>query len=209
MFGSRKKKSRSSSTDTSTGFFAWMGNLAVFYSLLLVMISIPFLILIVILCIRTFMDYHVWILVGMALVITVILLLLIWRRKQIHQQYEEQKKEVMEIIRTAAREGHDVNISFLRGLISLDYQGSNHHGRLLESSKRGNLKALPPNISDNKHHEIVSDYSEDLSEVPTLHIASELEKLSGLLSQGLLTEAEYQELKTRLIDDKLPSSSSS
>lgn len=203
MFGSKKKKSPSSSTDSGSRLFSWMGNLAVFYVTLLALISIPFLVLALILFFQTVIYYHVWILVGIATVIAVALLFFIRRRKQIREQYEAEKKDVMEIIRSAAQEGHNVNISFMRGLISLDYRGSNNEGRLLEGSKLSQIKALPLSISGNESEEIMLDNSKDLSETQTPGIASELEKLSGLLEKGLLTEAEYQELKTRLIDHKL------
>ncbi len=205
MFGSRKKKSPSSSTNSGSGLFSWMGNLAVFYVTLLALISIPFLVLALILFFRTVMDYHVWILVGITAISVVTLLFLIRRRKQILEQFEAEKKDVMEIIRSAAREGHNVNISFMRGLISLDYRGSNNEGRLLEGSKLGQPKALPLNTSSNEPEEIMVNNSEDLYETRTPGIASELEKLSGLLEKGLLTETEYQELKERLIDHKLSS----
>jgi Ca2+/Na+ antiporter len=203
VFGSKKKKSPSSSTDSGSRLFSWMGNLAVFYVTLLALISIPFLVLALILFFQTVIYYHVWILVGIATVIAVALLFFIRRRKQIREQYEAEKKDVMEIIRSAAQEGHNVNISFMRGLISLDYRGSNNDGRLLEGSKLSQLKALPLSTSGNESEEIMLDNSKDLSETQTPGIASELEKLSGLLEKGLLTEAEYQELKTRLIDHKL------
>jgi Ca2+/Na+ antiporter len=203
VFGSKKKKSPSSSTDSGSRLFSWMGNLAVFYVTLLALISIPFLVLALILFFQTVIYYHVWILVGIATVIAVALLFFIRRRKQIREQYEAEKKDVMKIIRSAAQEGHNVNISFMRGLISLDYRGSNNDGRLLEGSKLSQLKALPLNTSGNESEEIMLDNSKDLSETQTPGIASELEKLSGLLEKGLLTEAEYQELKTRLIDHKL------
>jgi hypothetical protein len=203
VFGSKKKKSPSSSTDSGSRLFSWMGNLAVFYVTLLALISIPFLVLALILFFRTVMDYHVWILAGITAITAVTLVFLIRRRKQIREQYEAEKKDVMKIIRSAAQEGHNVNISFMRGLISLDYRGSNNDGRLLEGSKLSQLKALPLSTSGNESEEIMLDNSKDLSETQTPGIASELEKLSGLLEKGLLTEAEYQELKTRLIDHKL------
>ena len=199
MFGSRKKKSRSSSNDSGTESFSWMGNISVSCVTLLALISIPFLVLVVILFIRTVMDYHVWILTGIAALITGSLLLLIRRRKQIRKQFEAGKKDVMEIIRTAAREGHHVNISFIRGVIRLDYQVSKNEGHLLEGSKLGQTKALPITTSCDEPDEIMVVDSKNSSEACTLGIASELEKLSGLLEQGPLTEAEFQELKERLI----------
>jgi len=111
----------------------------------------------------------------------------------------------MEIIRSAALKGHNVNISFMRGLISLDYRSSNNEGRLLEGSNPSQPKGLPLSTSGSEPEETVVDDSEDFSDNLTPSIASELEKLSDLLEKGLLTEAEYQELKSRLIDHKLSS----
>lgn len=202
MFRSKNKRSRSSPTDSGTGLFSWMGNIAVFYVILLALISIPFLVLAVILFIRTVIDYHVWILFGMVTLITVGLFLLIRHRKKIGKQFEEEKKDVKEIIHAAAREGHNVNISFMHGLIRLDYQGSTNHSSLLGGSKLGQLKALPMNTSSDEPAEIITVGSENLSEFLTLSIASELERLSSLLDQGLLTEGEFQELKGRLLKAK-------
>ena len=102
MFGSVKKKA-SSSNDAGRGLFSWLGNLAVFYVTLLALISIPFLVLALILFFRTVMDYHVWILAGITAITAVTLLFFIRRRKQIREQFEAEKKDVMEIIRSAAR----------------------------------------------------------------------------------------------------------
>ena len=134
-----------------------------------------------------------------------IIFFLIRRRKQIRKQFEAEKKDVMEIIRSAALKGHNVNISFMRGLISLDYRSSNNEGRLLEGSNPSQPKGLPLSTSGSEPEETVVDDSEDFSDNLTPSIASELEKLSDLLEKGLLTEAEYQELKSRLIDHKLSS----
>lgn len=175
-----------------------MGNLAVFYVTLLALISIPFIVLLMILFVRTVMNYHVWILIGLTTVIAVTSLFLIRRRKSIRKQFEREKKEVMETIRTAAREGHNVNISFMRGLISLDYWGSKNHGRLLGGPKPSQLKALPFRTPESRFDLVEVFDSENLSEAHSLGIASELEKLSGLFERGLLTEEEYQELKGRL-----------
>ena len=73
---------------------------------------------------------------------------------------------------------------------------------LLEGSKLDQLKALPMSASSDEPAEIITVGSENLSEVLTLSVTSELERLSGLLDQGLLTEGEFQELKGRLLKAK-------
>lgn len=202
MFRSKKHRSRSSPAPSGTGLFAWAGNLAIFYLILLALITIPFLVLFMILSIRAALDYRVWILVGMVVLAATTLFLVIQRRKQLRKRFEEEKKDVMEVIRTAAREGHNVNISFLHGLVRLDYQSSNNDRRLLEGPILDQLKALPMDTHSDEPAEVVVVEAENPSRVPPVSIAMELERLSGLFDRGVLTEAEFQELKERLLKTK-------
>lgn len=201
MFRSRKKKSRSFSTDSSTGLFAWAGNLALFYVILLALVAIPFLILLLILSVRTALDYHIWILAGILILLAVTVLLVIQRRKQIQKRFEKEKKDVMEVIRTAAREGHNVNISFLHGLVRLDYRSNNNDGRLIEGPAFKQSKALPIGIHADSSPEVVMVAPQSKSEVEPLSIAMELERLSGLFDRDVLTETEFRELKDRFLKD--------
>ncbi len=202
MVQSRKQKSRSSSADPGTGLFAWAGNLALFYLILLALVAIPFLILLVILSVRTALDYHVWILTGIFLLLAVTVFLVIQRRKQIQKRFENEKKDVMEVIRTAAREGHNVNISFLHGLVRLDYRSNNNDARLIEGPEFNQSKALPMSIHKYDSNEVVMIAPQDKSEVEPVNTALELERLSGLLDRGVLTEMEFRELKDRLLKDR-------
>ena len=202
MFRSKKKKSRSSAGDSSPGLFAWVGNLAIFYVILLALVTIPFVILFGIFSVRAAMDYHIWILTGIFLLLTGLVFLVVQRRRQIRKRFEKEKKDVMEIISTAAREGHNVNVSFLHGLIRLDYRSSNNERRFLTGPTLDQLKSLPLEINADEAAEVVVIDSQTASRVRPLSIARELEKLSGLLDRGVLTEAEFQDLKKRLLNDK-------
>jgi hypothetical protein len=202
MFRSKKRKPRSYSTDPGTGLFAWAGNLALFYLILLALVTIPFLILLVILSIRTALDYQVWILTGILILLAVTVFLVIQRRKQIQKRFENEKKDVMEVIRTAAREGHNVNISFLHGLFRLDYQSNNNDTRLIEGPEVNRSKALPMSIHTDDSNQVVMIAPQDKSEIEPVSIAMELERLSGLLDRGVLTEVEFRELKDRLLKER-------
>lgn len=202
MFRSKKKKSRSSATDFSPGLFAWVGNLAIFYVILLTLVTIPLVILFVILSVRAAMDYHIWILTGIFLLLTGLVFLVVQRRRQIRKRFEKEKKDVMEVISTAAREGHNVNVSFLHGLIRLDYQTGNNDRRLLIAPTLDQIKSLPLETNPDGAAEVVVIDSQTASRVRPLSIGSELEKLSGLLDRGVLTETEFRELKKRLLNDK-------
>ncbi len=202
MFRSKDKKPNASQADSGAGLLAWAGNLAIFYLILLALVTIPFFILFIILSIRAALEYQVWIFTTVFILITATVFLLIQRKRQIRKRYEKEKQDVMEIIRTAAREGHNVNISFLRGLIRLDYQSSNNDVRLLQASTRDQLKALPMDIDLQEAAEVMVADPQDPAKVLFLSTAAELGKLTSLLDRGVLTEAEFQVLKERLLKDK-------
>ena len=140
MFRSKKHRSRSSPAPSATGLFAWAGNLAIFYLILLALITIPFLVPFMILSIRA----------------------------------------------------------------ALDYQSSNNDRRLLEGPILDQLKALPMDTHADEPAEVVVVEAENPSRVRPVSIAMELERLSGLFDRGVLTEAEFQELKERLLKTKEP-----
>jgi hypothetical protein len=203
MFRSKKKKSRSSPSASSGGLFSWAGNFALFYVILLTLITIPFLILFVILSIRTALDYHVWILAGVFVLAVAAAFLVLRRRKQIRNRFEEEKKDVMEVIRMAAREGHNVNISLLHGLVRLDYQSGNNDSRLLETPALNQLKALPMDLLTDQSGEAVTvEPRQDPNMVELTSVARELERLTSLFDRGVLTGAEFRELKERLLKAK-------
>ena len=107
---------------------------------------------------------------------------------------------MMELIRTAAEEGHNENISFMHGLIRLDYHGTEDSRRLLGGLMPGGLKGLPATTSGDQPDQIVVVETENRSEVRHVSIAAELDKLSSLLKQGVVTEDEFRVLKQQLFE---------
>lgn len=202
MLRSKRKKRKAPSiyTTRSGGVFSWAGSLAIFYVILLALISIPFLVLFLVLFIRTAMDYHIWIILGLLVLLSGAAFLAMRRRKQIRKRLEKQKEGVMEVIREAAGKGHDVNISFLHGLIRLDYRGNNSQGLLLQNPASGRLKALPMSTSVDNANDALLLESENSTEVHPLSVTGELERLSHLLDKGVLTEAEFRTLKALVLD---------
>ena len=202
MFRKEKNKSSAFPAGSDAGLFAWVGNLAIFYLILLALVTIPFLILIIILSIRAALEHQVWIFAGVFVLLIGTVFLLIQRKKQIQKRFDKGKEDVMEVIHTAAREGHNVNISFLHGLIRLDYQSSTNDGRLLQGPILDQLKALPMQSDLHEPAEVMVTDPQDSARVRSLSTAVELEKLAALLDRGVLTEAEFHVLKERLFKDK-------
>lgn len=164
------------------------------------LVCIPFVVLFLVLSVRTILDYALWILAGFLVLLIAAMTQVVLRKKEIRKRFEEEKKDVMEVIRTAAKEGHNVNISFMRGLIRLDYQGTDNSRRLLGGLMPGGLKELPATTSGDQPGQIVVMETESRSEVGHVSIAAELEKLSNLLKQGVVTEDEFRILKQQLLE---------
>ena len=163
------------------------------------LVCIPFVVLFLVLSIRTILDYAFWILPGFLILLIAAVTQVVRRKKEIRKRFEEEKKDVMEVIRTAAAEGHNVNISFMHGLIRLDYQGTNNNRRLPGGLMPGGIKELPATTSGDQPEQTVVVETESFSEVGHVSIATELEKLSSLLKQGVVTEDEFRVLKRQLL----------
>jgi hypothetical protein len=202
MFRPKEKKARPFSSPATTGLFSWLGNFALFYVIILALISIPFLILIVVLSIRTILDYGNWILIGILVLIAVTVIIVIQRRRQILKGFAEQKGDIVDIIQAAAREGHNVNVSFMHGLVRLDYQGKGNKGQILDGRTTGSTKALPMNTSATGEAELVAVDPVHPSDRQSQDVSLELERLSHLLDRGLVTETEFQRIKERLLKDE-------
>ncbi len=197
---SRKKTTGSGSPGASKmGLFSWAGTLAVFYAVLLLMITIPLIAVLVVFAVRTVIDYRFWILMGFLVLAIGGAILAIRRRRRLAQGYERGKQDVMEVVRAAAREGHNVNISFMHGLVRIDYQGDTREGRLIEAPGSGAFKALPVPSSDPSDRPIDIDSVPHPEESGGGTLSDELERLSRLRDRGVVTEDEFLELKDRLI----------
>jgi hypothetical protein len=199
MFGAKKRTSGSSTASHGIGLFSWAGSLAIFYLVILGLISIPFIVLFLIFFVRTVVNYQVWIFVGIVASLVATVFLIIRRKRQIRERFEQEKKDVMAVINTAAQQGHNVNISFMHGLIRLDYRGDNREGRLLEVKPFGGVKQLPRSTGTDGASDIAVPDGGNRSVDQHPSISMELERLSGLVQRGILTESEFQELKGRLL----------
>jgi len=170
-----------------------MGSLGIFYLILLGLICIPVVVVMVVLFIRTMFVYRVWIIVGLGCLFLLAVFFVIRRRRQIAARYDREKEDLMEVIRAAAREGHNVNVSFMHGLIRLDYEGRAGQERtLIQAPVHSSVKALPMKSALDPDDDANLDWK-------STSVADELGKLHDLLQRGVVSETEFQELKEQLL----------
>ena len=195
MTRSNENESFSAAARNRVGFASWMGSFGIFYLIVMGLISIPLVVVMVVLFIRTMFAYRIWVLAGLGCLVLLAVLFIIRRRRRIAGRFDREKEDLMEVIRAAAREGHNVNVSFMHGLIRLDYEGRAAHERpLIQAPARTAIKALPMESADGM------DDAGNFDAKP-ISVADELEKLHDLLERGIVSEAEFQELKELLMKD--------
>ena len=121
-------------------------NLGLFYLLILIIISIPLLVVLVVLGIKTIIDLRYWLLGFGTILLTAAIVILYKRRKKYSEEFKKDKEEILKILEQAISLGHDVDISFMGGLLKVSYRSS--HIKDLPSPKE-NTQLLPKSVSDN------------------------------------------------------------
>jgi hypothetical protein len=187
MFGSKRKSSRAAG---QWGDLSWAGKLGLFFLLILGLISVPFILLAGIVGVRLILEYHVYIIAGILLLLGAVGYLLVRKGPSALARFDREEGQVMEIIRVAAEKGHGVDISLLYGLVKIGYRGNEGEKRLLPHETQ-RLTALPPGQIE-AHG---TGYNEDAGQDPDT--ATGLDHLLLLLQQGRLTEVEYRRIRQR------------
>lgn len=99
------------------------GNLATFYSLLTFLIAIPFVLIVALVWLTGILGFSVWIFSAF----TVLCAWAVWRLTRTWSAFKakmaSQSSEVHDIMREAAKNGKDVEISLLNGVVTLRYRG--------------------------------------------------------------------------------------
>ena len=181
-----KTKEESDPTNAS-----W-GNVASFYSLLLFLIAIPFVLIVALVWLTGILGFNAYIFAGFA----VLLLIAIWRLyrgwSRFKQRLAAQSDEVQDLMREAAKTGSNMEVSVMKGLFTVRYHG------------RGGLypEALPPGRPAPLALDgpvLEGEAIEVPPPLPPERIREELEEFLRLRDEGIITPEEFDRLKTSLL----------
>ena len=100
-----------------------MGNLANFYSLLIFLIAIPFVLIVLLVWLTSFLGFTAWLFAGFAAICGLIGWRLYRRWGSFKTKMAAQGSEFQDLMREAAKSGKNVEISLLNGTFTLRYQG--------------------------------------------------------------------------------------
>ncbi len=126
-------------------FKEWLKNLGLFYVLILIIISIPILTVLAVLSIKTLVELRYWIAGTIGILFCTGAYLLYRKRKRYKEELKKSKEDIIRILEHAINSGHDVDISFMGGLLKISYRNSSDRKTLPPSHKE--VPSLPQEIS--------------------------------------------------------------
>lgn len=173
-------------TDASVS--SW-GNLATFYSLLTFLIIIPFVLIVALVWLTGILGFSAWIFAGFAA-------LCAWGVWRLHRgwgnfkaQVAAQGGEFQDLMREATRNGKDVEISLLNGVLSLRYRG-----------QTADLPPGPPQPLALEAPVTLEAYAEEAqATLPPERLREELEEFIRLRESGVISAEEFDRIKASLL----------
>jgi hypothetical protein len=168
------------------------GNVASFYSLLIFLIAIPFVLIVALVWLTGILGFNTYIFAGFAVLLGVA----IWRLYRGWSRFKErlaaQSSEVHDLMRAAAQTGSNMEVSVMKGLFTVRYHG---RGNLLPEALPAGAAAplaLTGPVLDAEADEIYPP-------LPPERIREELSQCLRLREEGVITPEEFDRLKSSLL----------
>ena len=121
-----------------------LGNMANFYSLLIFLIAIPFVLIIALVWVTGILGFNAYIFAGFACLLAYIVWRLYRRWGIIKAKMAAQTGDFQDLMREATQSGKDVEISLMNGIFTLRYSGA--HSLTQASLPAGRPQPLAPGL---------------------------------------------------------------
>ena len=168
-----------------------LGNLANFYSLLLFLIAIPFVLIVLLVWLTSFLGLTVWLFAGFAAICAWIGWRLYRRWGGFKAKMAAGGSEFHDLMREAAKNGKNVEIALLNGMFTLRYQGQDGLPASLPGRPRTLALTAPPTLE--------AEAEEVLPFLPAERFREELEGFIRLRDDGVISPEEFDRLKASLL----------
>jgi membrane protein implicated in regulation of membrane protease activity len=170
-----------------------LGNLANFYSLLIFLIAIPFILIVALVWLTGVLGFSAWIFAGFA----ALCLYIVWRISRRWGRFKSkvaaQNDEFQDLVREATRAGKDVEISLMNGVLTLRYQGQDRLAHALPA--RPQPLALEGPYTEAAEAELVAA----AAPLPPERLREELEEFIKLREEGVISPEEFDRIKASLL----------
>ncbi len=168
-----------------------LGNLANFYSLLIFLIAIPFVLIVLLVWLTSFLGLTVWLFAGFAAICGLIGWRIYRRWGSFKSKMAAQGSEFHDLMREAAKSGKNVEISLLNGTFTLRYHG--------QEGLPAALAGRPQPLALEGPLTLEAEAVEVSASLPPERIREELEGFVRLRDDGVISPEEFDRLKTSLL----------
>jgi hypothetical protein len=168
-----------------------LGNLANFYSLLLFLIAIPFVLIVLLVWLTSFLGLTVWLFAGFAAICAWIGWRLYRRWGGFKAKMAAGGSEFHDLMREAAKSGKNVEIALLNGMFTLRYQG--------QDGLPASLPGRPQTLALAAPLTLEAEAEELLPFLPPERVREELEGFIRLRDDGVISPEEFDRLKASLL----------
>jgi len=168
---------------------ASFANMMTFYSLLFVLLAIPFILIVSLVWLTGVIGFSTYIFIFLGAVAGLISWRVYRRWQQFKAKLAAQGAEMGDIVKEAARSGKDVEVSVMNGLLTFRYQGR-RQPRPLGLAAPPLALAAPTDLA-------AVEYGQEWQEPGRLR--QELEGFIRLRDAGVISPEEFEAIKTRLM----------
>ncbi|MFZ5451836.1 MAG: SHOCT domain-containing protein [Thermodesulfobacteriota bacterium] len=166
-------------------------NLSQFYSLLIFLIAVPFVLIVALVWLTGILGFNVYIFAGFALLCAFAIWRLVRKWNSIKAKMANQASNLHDIMREAAKDGKDVEVSLLNGVVTLRYRGQQ------------GLETLPPALAAPPLALAAPEHLvTPVEEAPPLQperLREELEEFVRLRDSGVISPEEFDRIKASLL----------
>jgi len=189
----RKFFSRLKADSPDPSVSSW-GNLANFYSLLIFLIAIPFILIVALVWLTGILGFSAWIFAAFAALCA----LMVWRvyRRWGHfkSKMAAQSGEFQDLMREATKNGQDVEISLMNGVLTLRYRGQDRLGQALPPGRPAPLALEAPYAAAAQALEAAA-----AAGLPPERLREELAEFLKLRDEGVISPEEFDRIKASLL----------
>ena len=170
-----------------------LGNMANFYSLLIFLIAIPFVLIIALVWVTGILGFNAYIFGGFACLLAYIVWRLYRRWGAIKAKMAAQTGDFQDLMREATQSGKDVEISLMNGVFTLRYTGAHRLNQVTLPAGRPQPLALTGPLT------LEAEAAETHAWLPPERLREELEEFIKLRDDGVISPEEFDRIKASLL----------
>ena len=174
-----------------------LGNMANFYSLLIFLIAIPFVLIIALVWVTGILGFNAYIFAGFAALLAYIVWRLYRRWGVIKAKMAAQTGDFQDLMREATQSGKDVEISLMNGVFTLRYSGAHSLTQATLPAGRPQPLALAGPLSLEGEAEAAA--ADPPAWLPPERLREELEEFIKLREDGVISPEEFDRIKASLL----------